>query len=247
MTDHRVQAVCDEVGLRRESSIASTELPMWLAKLHLSLPAQSVVQLSISGDLPISHDHLIEGAGFHGNGPEYVRERSLPDFVAPGMKLLICGLNPSLNAADAGVGFVTPGNRFWPAAIEAGVVTSDRKPAEALAQNRVGFTDLVKRATPRADSITTAEFRAGVTRLERLAKWLEPEVIVMLGLGGWRGGRNRKAVAGWQSETLGGRPIYVMPNTSGVNTHISLDGLIEHFQIINNGPPAQNPAPEGSK
>lgn len=220
---------------------------MWLAKLHLSLPAQSVVQLTISGDLPISHDHLIEGAGFHGNGPEYVRERSLPDFVAPGMKLLICGLNPSLNAADAGVGFVTPGNRFWPAAIEAGVVTTDRKPTEALAQNRVGFTDLVKRATPRADSITTAEFRAGVTRLERLAKWLEPEAIVMLGLGGWRGGRNRKAIAGWQSETLGGRPIYVMPNTSGVNTHISLDGLVEHFQIVSHGPPAQGPSSEGSE
>ncbi len=209
---------------------------MWLARLHKSLPDQSVVQITIEGALPISCEQLMEGAGFHGTGSEYVRQRTLPDIIGPSMRVLICGLNPSLNAADAGVGFVTAGNRFWPAAQAAGIVTSDRQPAEALATDRVGFTDLVKRATPRADEVTVAEFRAGVTRLERLSKWLEPEVIVMVGLGGWRGGQNRKAKAGWQTETLGGRPVYIMPNTSGINTHISLEGLTKHFLTVAQGP-----------
>lgn len=236
MSEHLVKAISDEVGLRRESVVDSAGLPMWFARLHRSLPADSVVELSVQGKLPISFEHLLEGAGFVGSGPEFTRERTLPDFVGPSMKVLICGLNPSLHAADAGVGFVTNGNRFWPAAQAAGIVTTDRQPADALADDRVGFTDLVKRATPRAGEITSAEFRAGVTRLERLTKWLQPKTIVMVGLSGWRGGRNRSAKAGWQAETLGGRPIYVMPNTSGINTHISLQGLTEHFEAVAKGP-----------
>lgn len=237
MNDHLVKAISDDVGLRRESVVNDVGLPMWLARLHQSLPVGAVVNLSIDGKLPISYEHLIEGAGFRGSGSELIRERTLPDFLGPSMSVLICGLNPSLHASDAGVGFVTNGNRFWPAALAAGVVTSDRSPAEALSNDRVGFTDLVKRATPRADEITSAEFRAGVSRLERLTKWLEPKVIVMVGLSGWRGGQNRKAIAGWQNETLGERPIYVMPNTSGINTHASLDQLTDHFRSVKAGPP----------
>ena len=56
------------------------------------------------------------------------RARSLPDTVGPGMRLLVCGLNPSVYSADAGIGFARPGNRFWPAAIAAGIVTVDRDP-----------------------------------------------------------------------------------------------------------------------
>ncbi len=237
MSDHLVKASSDDIGLRRESVVDSTGLPMWLARLHRSIPAESTVHIKIEGELPLSSDHLIEGAGFSGTGSEYIRQRTLPDFVGPGMKMLICGLNPSIAAADAGVGFVTKTNRFWPAALAAGIVSSDRDPSRALTDDRIGFTDLVKRATPRADEITSAEFRAGVSRLEHLVKWLEPRAIVMVGLSGWRGGRDRQAKAGWQTETLAGQPIYIMPNTSGINTHITLDGLTNHFRA------AAQPAP----
>ena len=88
------------------------------------------------------------------------------------MRLLVCGLNPSVRAADAGVGLVTPGNRFWPAALAAGLVTRDRDPRHALLAHGVGMTDLVKRATPRAAELTRDEYRAGVERLGRLCAWL---------------------------------------------------------------------------
>src|SRR5207302_3559152 len=71
-----------------------------------------------------------------------VRSRTLADTVGSGMRLLVCGLNPSLYAADAGVGFARPGNRFWPAAVEAGLVSRDRDPLGALLVDRVGMTDL---------------------------------------------------------------------------------------------------------
>ena len=56
------------------------------------------------------------------------------------------------------------------------------------------MTDLVKRATPRADALTRAEYRAGVERLDRLCAWLEPDAVCMVGLAGWRSrGRSARA------------------------------------------------------
>src|SRR5262249_32655972 len=75
------------------------------------------------------------------------RARALPDPGGPGMRLLMCGLTPSLYAADAGVGFARPGNRFWPALLAAGLATVDRSPDLALRDHGIGMTDLVKRAT----------------------------------------------------------------------------------------------------
>ena len=54
--------------------------------------------------------------------PSWIRaERAdtLPDYVRPGLDVLICGLNPSLRSAETGVPYGRPGNRFWPAAVRA--------------------------------------------------------------------------------------------------------------------------------
>ena len=146
------------------------------------------------------------------------------------MRMLVCGLNPSLNAADAGVGFARPGNRFWPAAIAAELVSVDRDPWHALRHHGVGFTDLVKRATVGAAELSTDEYRTGFARLERLAAWLEPRVVAFVGLAGWRAAVDRKAVAGPQARTVGGRPVYVMPSSSGLNARSTVDSLAEHLR-----------------
>jgi TDG/mug DNA glycosylase family protein len=154
----------------------------------------------------------------------------LPDYVAPGLKLLFVGLNPSEYAADAGVGFARPGNRFWPAAVEAGVVTRARDPRHALVVDHVGMTDLVKRATPSASALAPAEYRAGVARVERLVAWLEPRTVCVVGLSGWRAAVDRHTTAGWQRAAFGGRPVYVMPNTSGLNAHTTPSAFVEHLR-----------------
>jgi TDG/mug DNA glycosylase family protein len=158
------------------------------------------------------------------------RARTLPDYVAPGLRLLLCGLNPSLRAADAGVGFVTPSNRFWPAALEAGVVTQARDPLHAVKHHGIGFTDLVKRATVGAAELRPAEYRDGFARVERLAAWLEPGAVCFVGLTGWRAAVDKKATAGWQERRVGGRPAYVMPNPSGLNAHTSPADLVQHLR-----------------
>jgi double-stranded uracil-DNA glycosylase len=158
------------------------------------------------------------------------QRRPLPDHVGPGMRLLVCGLNPSLHAVEAGVGYVTSGNRFWPAAIAAGLVTRDRDPQHALKAHGIGMTDLVARATPRAAALTAEEHRAGFARLERLCRRLRPGAVVFVGLAGWRAAVDRRAVAGAQERRVGGRPVYVMPSTSGLNAATPLPVLVEHLR-----------------
>jgi TDG/mug DNA glycosylase family protein len=185
---------------------------------------------------------VLVGAGFDVDGydvddanePEVhvrlTRARTLPDLVGPNLRLLVCGLNPSLFSADAGVGFARPGNRFWPAALAAGIASRDRDPGHAFREHGIGFTDLVKRATVGADELTKDEYRAGYARLERLARWLQPESVVFVGLAGWRAAVDSHAQPGPQPDGIGGRAAYVMPSTSGLNARVPLSELTEHLR-----------------
>src|SRR5207253_2778081 len=102
----------------------------------------------------------------------------------------VCGLNPSVVAADAGFGYAGATNRFWKAAVAAGLVSRMRDPWHALAVDHVGMTDLVKRATPRSSELARDEYRAGAARVARLVEWLQPEVGLFVGLDGLAGGRD---------------------------------------------------------
>jgi TDG/mug DNA glycosylase family protein len=145
------------------------------------------------------------------------------------MRLLICGVNPSLYSADVGVGYGRPGNRFWPAVMSAGIVSKDRDPIDALVYHGMGMTDFVKRATRTAAEVTIGEYRNGFSRVERLVRWLQPGAVCFVGLSGWRSVVNAKAVAGLQPEPIGDRPAYVVPSTSGLNARTTLADLTEHF------------------
>lgn len=178
---------------------------------------------------------LVEGAGFEllhaaRDGRLTIERRlSIPDSVGPEMQVLISGLNPSLHAAEMGIGFGRAGNRFWPAALSAGLVSVDRDPVRALEYDRVGMTDIVKRATRRAAEISAAEYESGLGRLARLVAWLEPAILCMVGLAGYRAVIDRDAKAGLQEARIGGRPVYLMPSTSGLNAHSRLADLTAHL------------------
>ena len=160
------------------------------------------------------------------------REMTLADLVAPRLRVLIVGLNPSVVAAETMVPFGGRTNRFWPATIAAGLLLADRDPWAAFTDHRIGFTDLVKRASARADDLTTAEYADGAERLRVLVEWLAPRVVCFAGLTGYRAAVNRKAAVGLAPDRFAGALTYVMPNPSGVNTHTSLDAIIEHFATV---------------
>ena len=212
---------------------------MALAELHRRLPVGATVELDLTSaaDWPAGRVvDVMTGAGFEvaGDGAGSVttarRLLSLPDTVGADMTMLVCGLNPSVYAAEQGVGFARGGNRFWPAALAAGIVTVDRDPDHALRAHGMGMTDMVKRATTRAAQLDDTEYREGFARLERLAEWLSPAVVCMVGLSGWRAAVERKSATGLQERTIGGRPVYVMPSTSGLNAHARLDDLVDHLR-----------------
>ena len=226
---------------------AVTELPLTLADLHFSLSPgdELVTHLSARPSLDWSRQRamdLVIGAGFLSCGKvtkkssgfvlRLKRIRSLSDTVGPKMQILIVGLNPSPYSADTGIGYGRPGNRFWPAALKAGLVSIDRDPRHALSHHGVGMTDLVRRTTARADEVERAEFEAGFERVQRLVTWLRPKVCCFIGLGGWRQVVDRKAVAGWQTNSVGGSSVYVMPHTSGLNARSRLEDLVEHLLAV---------------
>jgi TDG/mug DNA glycosylase family protein len=174
-----------------------------------------------------------------------VRARTLSDTVGAGMRLLVCGVNPSPTAADMGVGYGRPGNRFWPAALRAGIVSRDRDPVHALVAHGMGMTDFAKRPTRTAAEVTEDEFRAGWARLERLVRALRPGAVCVVGLSGWRTVVDRRAGPGVQPVTLGGRPVYVMPSTSGLNAHATVSSLADHLTAaaaLADTSPADSPA-----
>jgi TDG/mug DNA glycosylase family protein len=239
--------------------VPSTRLPLALADLHRVLAVGAALDIQVlvgsyeGHDLPDDTvggrffaswepdrlDDILVGAGFDVDGLEVdgdvvragaVRARTLADTVGPGLRLLAVGLNPSLYAADAGVGYARPGNRFWPAAMAAGLVSRDRDPHHALTVHGVGMTDMVKRATVGAKELEADEYRSGLARLERLAQWLVPDVVCMVGLSGWRAAVDTGARTGVQPRRLGGRPVYVMPSTSGANAHAQLPELAQHLK-----------------
>jgi double-stranded uracil-DNA glycosylase len=158
------------------------------------------------------------------------RLRTLPDTVGPGMRLLMCGLNPSLYAADFGVGFARPGNRFWPALLAAGLAAVPRSPLLALREHGIGMTDLVKRATVGASELRVAEYRAGLARVSRLVAWLRPGAVCFVGLAGWRAAVDRRARPGVQAVGIGDVPVYVMPSTSGLNAAYPLASLVRDLR-----------------
>jgi double-stranded uracil-DNA glycosylase len=203
-------------------------LPLALAGLHRAL--------AVGGQLDLTGFTVDEPPADPGDHPHArltaraTRARTLPDTVGPGMRLLLCGLNPSLYAADAGIGFARPGNRFWPAVRAAGLATVDRDPDRALRDHGLGMTDLVKRATVAAAELRTEEYRAGLARVERLVTWLRPGAVCFVGLAGWRAAVDRRARPGVQPDGLAGVPVYVMPSTSGLNAATPLAALVEHLR-----------------
>lgn len=207
--------------------------PSMLAAVHEQLGVGDTIDIGFAPACPDrTRNDIVVGAGFEmvsarGDCVGSVRLRSLPDHVGPNMKMLFCGLNPSVYAADAGVGYARPGNRFWPSVIAAGLVTRDRDWRSALFRHRIGLTDLVKRATSRADVLARREYVDGRARVERLAAWLKPEVVVFVGLTGYRQAVNAEAGPGSVAD-LGGAPAYLMPSTSGRNAHVTLEDLVEH-------------------
>ena len=154
--------------------------------------------------------------------------RTVPDVVGPGLRVLFSGMNPSLYSAATGHHFARPGNRFWPALHRAGFTPRQLHPSEQgeLPTLGLGITNVAARATARADELSPAELVDGGAVLAALTARWQPRFLAVLGVTAYRAAFGRpKARIGEQPDRVGGVPVWVLPNPSGLNAHYTVDTL----------------------
>lgn len=163
------------------------------------------------------------------------QNKTVRDVIAPGLRVLFCGINPGLYSGATGHHFARPGNRFWPALHQAGFTPPLLHPSEEreLLTLGYGITNLVPRATATAEELTSLELVAGRRRLEAKVRRYEPQVVALLGIGAYRIAFAQKAVTlGQQPERLANAAIWVLPNPSGLNAHYQLADSVEYFRAL---------------
>jgi double-stranded uracil-DNA glycosylase len=157
---------------------------------------------------------------------------TIPDVIAPGLRVLFSGINPGLYSAASGYHFARPGNRFWPALHQSGFTPRQLRPDEQdqLLGLGLGITNVVARATARADELTPQELRDGGRELLTKARRLAPRWLAVVGVTAYRTafGQPRAAV-GPQELTAGETRLWVLPNPSGLNAHWTAGTLAEEF------------------
>jgi len=161
--------------------------------------------------------------------------RTIPDLVGPDLRVLFSGINPSLYSAATGHHFARPGNRFWPALHRSGFTDRLLHPSEqaVLPAAGLGITNVVARATARADELSPAELVEGGARLASLVNRWQPRCLAVLGVTAYRTAFARpKASIGPQDHKIAGVRVWVLPNPSGLNAHYTVDGLATAFGVL---------------
>jgi double-stranded uracil-DNA glycosylase len=157
------------------------------------------------------------------------------DVIAPGLRVLFCGINPGLYTAAVGHHFARPGNRFWPALHAAGLTDRLLSPFDELEllKSGYGITNVVPRTTAKADLLTKEEIVAGGELLRAKVLRYRPKVLAVLGLGAYRIAFNQpKALIGRQEETIGDTILWVLPNPSGLNANYQAKDLARLFREL---------------
>lgn len=160
---------------------------------------------------------------------------TVPDIIAPQLKVLFCGINPSLYSAVVGHHFARPGNRFWKTLYGAGFTERLFSPTEdrALLQLGYGITNIVDRATARADELSATELIAGQQALGAKIQTFQPKVLAILGVSAYRVAFSRpKAQIGPQEEWVRSARLWILPNPSGLNAHYQLVDLQQVYQAL---------------
>ena len=166
------------------------------------------------------------------------RDAEVPDLLGPDLRLLFVGINPGLWTAATQTHFAHPVNRFYPALLRAGIIDRRIDPAagmsdedrDYLRSRGIGITNLVRRATARADELDADELRIGALRLTELVERTGPRAVAVAGITAYRQAfGDRKAMAGRQPAALAGAELWVVPNPSGLNAHHTIDTLAVEY------------------
>jgi TDG/mug DNA glycosylase family protein len=157
------------------------------------------------------------------------------DLLAPDLRLLFCGYNPSLVSGRTGCHYAHPGNRFWRVLFTSGITDRLYEPQEdeRLLDLGIGFTNLCSRPTRRADELTREEIRAGALTLRQKLEQFRPRVVAYTGIGVYRWFRATSKVFWGVQDTAAvlGVTDVVVPSPSGLN-RMRFEELVDHYRIL---------------
>jgi TDG/mug DNA glycosylase family protein len=160
---------------------------------------------------------------------------TIPDVGGPETRILLVGINPGLWSGWSGHHFARPGNRLWRTLHLAGLTPTVLDPSDvaAIRAAGLGITNLVARASARADELTDDEIRAGVQPLRKLVRRWRPGFVAFLGISTYRVAfAAPKASVGEQPEQFESARVWVLPNPSGLNAHYQQPALTAAYREL---------------
>ena len=161
--------------------------------------------------------------------------QDVPDYLRPGLKLVVVGINPGLRSGATGHHYAFPGNHFWRLMFESGLIP---EPLTAFEDNRVldydiGLTNLVHRTSREASELTRAELAAGAEDLRQKLLRYRPAIVCFNGMGIYLAFSGKKRISiGLQEETLDGIKLFVVPSSSGRTAAYLLDVKLDHYKRL---------------
>jgi TDG/mug DNA glycosylase family protein len=167
-------------------------------------------------------------------GPSLTEAGAVPDVLAPGLRVVFCGINPGRVSAAAGAHFANPRNDFWRLLYDAGFtprLLDPQRQREAL-RHGIGLTHAARRTTPGSGDLRAADFAGAAGRLEQLARELSPTAIAFVGKEAYRGVFHQRPELGLQECRLADTLLFVLPSTSPANAAVSYAERLRWFQVL---------------
>ena len=178
---------------------------------------------------------LCDAEGIDKALPHEVTEETpsdVPDVLAPGLRVVFCGINPGRVSAAARAHFANPRNDFWRLLHAAGFTPRLLEPSEQdeLLPFGVGVTNAAYRTTPGSGDLRRGDFDR--ERLERLARELRPWALAFVGKEAYRGVFGERAELGPQERTVDDTGLYVLPSTSPANAAVPWEERLRWFAAL---------------
>src|SRR5215207_7405943 len=183
---------------------------------------------------PLSGRAAEAGTASSGRRRQVGASGPVPEVLAPGLRVVFCGINPGRVSAAAGQHFANPRNDFWRLLNDAGFTPRLLAPAEQLELPRFGYglTNAAYRTTPGSGDLRRGDFEGSAARLRSIAEDLHPRLISFVGKEAYHGAFGERPQLGLQHRTLGETRLYVLPSTSPANAAVPYSERLRWFRRL---------------
>jgi double-stranded uracil-DNA glycosylase len=159
---------------------------------------------------------------------------AVPDVLAPGSRIVFCGINPGFRSSAARAHFANPRNDFWRLLHDAGLTPRLLAPEEQQTMLELGYglTNAAYRTTRGSSDLRRGDFAGSAERLVRIARELEPQVIAFVGKAAYEGAFRERPALGLNERRLGDTRLFVLPSTSPANAAVPYDERLRWFKEL---------------